>query len=174
MESCGLQIPAEIYAPGFYEEWYKPLVEEGYAMPENILDPGKVKMSDKAQGKKASGDSDSGSGDATPNRTYTGGDLVLADDEYCKIVIKGMGTYAEPNSNEQTLDSLGSGNTCYYKGIINDTHFENVIYAGKTMDDACLVIDGVTDVSQLGDVKGYISISNNETGEVLENIPYNL
>lgn len=86
----------------------------------------------------------------------------------------GFYSYAEPNSNEQTWDSIGTGNTCYYKGVICDTHFENVVNAGKTMDDTCLVIDGITDVSQLGEVEGYISITNNETGEVLNNYPYAL
>ena len=188
---------SEIHAPGFYQDWYKPLVDEGYAMPENILEPGTVKMNDlAAQGAK----SDKASDNETPTRKYEGGELVLADDEYCKIVITGMGpyeyndswvgyqisitnkadfsmgfySYAEPNSNEQTWDSIGTGNTCYYKGVICDTHFENVVNAGKTMDDTCLVIDGITDVSQLGEVEGYISITNNETGEVLNNYPYAL
>lgn len=38
------------------------------------------------------------------------------------------------------------------------------------MSDACLAIDGVTDTSQLGNVSGYISASNNDTGEVLNNV----
>jgi len=192
----------ELLIPGLYDSWYKPLVEEGYAMPKNIGDDGSVKM-DEAAGAKSPATDTEGQKESVGNAsasvsTYDGGELVLVDDEYCKVVIKGMGahpyneswigylvevtnkadfnilftSYAEPDTGVQTIDSLGTGNTCYYNGEKCKTHFSEVINAGMTNDKACLVIDGVTDVSQLGNIQGYVVIVNNETGEVLNNIPY--
>lgn len=194
--------PTMLY-PGLYQDWYKPLVEAGYAMPQNIGDEGSVMMADAAAAvntksedtnTEARTETDSG----VVESSYNGEEIVLLDDEYCKIVVMGTGcnpyndswigyvveltnktdftiyftSYAEPNQEEQTLESWGTGNTCYYKGEKCKTHFGENIKAGATMENACLAIDGVTDVSQLGNVKGYISVSNNETGEILSNVPY--
>lgn len=198
----------EMLIPGLYDEWYKPLVQQGYAMPDNFNDPGTVLMADAQAGDLSApaGDDSDSAGDAgsaalpTGGSTYDGSELVLLDDQYCKVVIKGYGcnpyneswigymveltnkadfninfsSYANPDTNEQTLDSLGTRNTCYFNGQECKTHFDNTINAGATMDNACLAIDGVTDISQLGNVTGYISVVNNETGEVLNNIPYSL
>jgi len=196
----------EMLTPGLYEDWYKPLVEAGYAMPKNIGDEGSVLMADaQTSGTvsvQESGDnegSEVASSEAQSGAsTYDGGELVLVDDENCKIVVKGMGShpyneswigylveltnktdhsiyftsYAEPDLKGQTIDSLGTGNTCVFKGEVTKTHFGETINADTTYDKACIVIDGVSDVSELGNVQGYISVSNNETGEVLNNVAY--
>jgi len=198
----------DMLTPGLYEEWYKPLVEAGYAMPQNIGDEGSVLMSEvQASGTASITGSEANEGKAATSSevssaqsTYDGGELVLVDDENCKIVIKGMGnhpyneswvgylveltnktdhslyftSYAEPDQQAQTIDSLGTGNTCIFKGEVTKTRFGETINAGTTYDKACIVIDGVTDVSDLGNVQGYISISNNETGQVLNNVAYSL
>lgn len=191
--------------PRGYEIWYKPLIDDGYAMPNNIGDAGSVKMdgsiSDAApitettdnQSSTASAPSD-----APVSGGYDGGELVLVDDEYCKITVTGTGcnanndawigyvmeiinktdnslyftSYAEPDLNGQTINDLGKGNTCFFGGSVTKTHMGYTLKGGKTMSDACLAIDGVTDTSQLNNVQGYISVSNNDTGEVLNNIPY--
>jgi len=198
----------EMLLPGLYYDWYKPLVEDGYAMPENIGDEGSVKMSDldsnaQANAPSSNSDTDSSAKEETSSApkggsTYDGSRMVLLDNEYCTVTVNGTGcnpyndswigymfeltnksdfsiyfaSYAEMDTNEQTLSSLGKGDTCYYNGELCKTHFGNTIKAGASMDNACLAIDGVTDVSQLGNVQGYIAVVNNETGEVLYNIPY--
>ena len=193
--------------PRGYEMWYKPLIDEGYAMPNNIGEAGTVKMGNASTGtSEPAVPSDSSDTEATPEAAaeeettggYDGGDLVLIDDEYCTITVKGTGSnpnndswigymmeivnktedtlyftsYAEPDLNSQTIGSLGKGNTCIYGGEMTKTHMGYSVKGGKTISDACLAIDGVTDVSQLKNVKGYISVSNNDTSEVLNNVPY--
>lgn len=214
----------EMLTPGTYEEWYKPMIEKGYAMPANVYDDGTVMMADVKPGESAlinpsagtltaSGDtSESGEDNSTDNAsaadinstlaslntTYDGGELVLVDDEYCKIVIKekgpfkyndqwfgytmditnkndfsmGVYSYCEEYKDVQELNSLGKGNTCIYNGQKTDTHFSNVVKPGMTMSDACLVVDGVTDANELQNVKGFIVITNNDADSLLENIPY--
>lgn len=196
----------EILVPEYYDKWYLPLINEGYAMPDNLGDEGSVTMAENEskflaypEGAGDKEDTDAGSADAPASSggTYDGSELVLCDDEYCKIVVNGMGcnpyndswigylvqltnktdfsvnfsSYAEPAQQEQTIDSLGTRSTCYFKGEKCKTHFDYTVNSGFTVDD-CIVIDGVTDVSQLGDVKGYICVVNNDTGEILNNVPY--
>ena len=190
--------------PRGYEIWYKPLIEDGFAMPNNIGDAGSVKMDGSSseaitttESTEAQAPSDASS-DIQVSGGYDGGELVLVDDEYCKITVTGTGTnanneawigyvmeivnktedslyftsYAEPDLNGQKLSDLGKGNTCFFGGTVTKTHMGYTLKGGKTMSDACLAIDGVTDTSQLSNVQGYISVSNNDTGEVLNNVPY--
>lgn len=190
--------------PRGYEMWYKPLIDDGYAMPNNIGDAGLVKM-DGSSAETASTETteeqtsaSNPSSAASAAGSYDGGELVLVDDEYCKITVTGTGSnpnndawigyvmeivnktenslyftsYAEPDLNGQKLSDLGKGNTCLFGGTVTKTHMGYTIKEGKTISDACLAIDGVTDTSQLGNVQGYISVSNNDTGEVLNNVPY--
>ena len=188
--------------PRVYDMWYKTLIDDGYAMPGNIGDPGSVKMDGSSTEAAAEPTDDASSADAPSNSpasgSYDGGELVLVDDEYCKITVTGTGSnpnndawigyvmeivnktdsslyftsYAEPDLNGQKITDLGKGNTCIYGGKVTATHMGYTLKGGKTMTDACLAIDGVTDTSQLGNVSGYISVSNNDTGEVLNNVPY--
>lgn len=193
--------------PRGYDIWYKPLIDEGYAMPNNFGDNGTVKMGDATTDSSVSStsaessDTESSTSAATNTQTtggYEGGELVLVDDEYCTITVTGTGcnpnndawigyvmeivnktddslyftSYAEPDLNGQKITDLGKGNTCFYGGAVTKTHMGYTLKGGKTMSDACLAIDGVTDISQLGNVQGYISVSNNDTGEVLNNVPY--
>lgn len=193
--------------PRGYDIWYMPLIAEGYAMPNNIGDEGTVKMGDDTAvsatpaAPSATADAQSNSNASDKQETsggYTGGDLLLVDDDYCTITVKGTGSnpsndawigymmeivnktdytlyftsYAEPDLNSQTISSLGKGNTCFYNGERTKTHMGYNVKGGKTISDACLAIDGITDVSQLGNINGYISVSNNDTGEVLNNVPY--
>lgn len=202
----------EELVPRGYEIWYKPLIDEGYAMPNNIGDAGSVKMdgsiSDTASSVESTGNLTAAEGDSQvtgdgksdlpASGGYDGGELVLVDDEYCKITVTGTGcnsnndawigyvmeivnktddslyftSYANPDLNGQTVSDLGKGNTCNFGGEVTKTHMGYTLKAGKTMSDACLAIDGVTDTSQLGNVTGYISVSNNDTGEVLNNVAY--
>lgn len=62
--------------------------------------------------------------------------------------------------------------TCYYNGVLTDTHFKKVLNAGASDDKSVLAIDGVTDVSQVENVKGYIKVWNNESEEVYGYYPY--
>lgn len=186
----------DMLIPPHYDEWYVGLVQDGYAMPVNIGEPGTVKMGEETA--TASAGTDSSNVAPSNGAAYDGSELVLVDDEYCKIVFNGMGaytynaewigylceitnkkdydinfsSYADPEPEVQTFDSIGTRSKCYYNGEKCKVHFDNSVNAGATMTDCCLVIDGVTDVSQLGNVNGYISVVNNETGEILESIPY--
>ena len=193
--------------PRGYNMWYKPLIDEGYAMPNNIGDAGVAKMDGSSLEASTAVATTDATDDQTPTDAspatpatggYDGGELVLVDDEYCKITVTGTGananndawigyvmeivnktddslyftSYAEPDLNGQKLSDLGKGNTCFFGGSVTKTHMGYTLKGGKTMSDACLAIDGVTDTSQLGNVSGYISVSNNDTGEVLNNVPY--
>lgn len=190
--------------PRGYEMWYKPLIDDGYAMPNNIGDAGLVKMDGSSTETASTETTEEQTPASNPSSaapaagSYDGGELVLVDDEYCKITVTGTGSnpnnnawigyvmeivnktgdslyftsYAEPDLNGQKLSDLGKGNTCLFGGTVTKTHMGYTIKEGKTISDACLAIDGVTDTSQLGNVQGYISVSNNDTGEVLNNVPY--
>lgn len=190
--------------PRGYDMWYKPLIDDGFAMPDNIGDAGSAKMDgsniDTATTTESTDNQapSSTASDSQVSGGYDGGELVLVDDEYCKITVTGTGSnpnndawigyvmeivnktddslyftsYADPDLNGQKLSDLGKGNTCIYGGSVTKTHMGYTIKGGKTISDACLAIDGVTDTSQLSNVNGYISVSNNDTGEVLNNVPY--
>lgn len=93
---------------------------------------------------------------------------------YYHYFLRKWGTYWDDVAADDT-ELVPRGYEIWYKPLIEavtPTHMGYTVKAGKTMSDACMAIDGVTDVSELGDVHGYISVSNNDTGEVILNIPY--
>jgi len=124
---------------------------------------------------------------------------VIVDNDMFKITVTGVGAY-EYNADwigytliieSKTDYTLGFGstaeeyaldadiysiknNTCYYNGEVTETHFKTMVKAGATDDKTVLAIDGITDVSQVKNVKGYIKVWNNETGgsDIIGYYPY--
>lgn len=129
--------------------------------------------------------------DEGENVTYP---YTLVDDEYVKIEVLGKGANPYNDSwigyklcltNKQDYSisfsstaeiiegqQLGGGDTCYYNGTLTKTHFGEVINPGIVYEKAVLAVDGVTEESQLQNVKGYIRVRNNSTGDVLGNHAY--
>lgn len=197
---------AEMNETYLYEDIFKPYEEKlasGEQPPYGFVNEyfnsnGTVVATNNTDSSDKSGDSDTAATGAEGGLdipAVNADNLVLVDDEYVKIEIKGKGVYQyndswigynvvvtnkmdndiciSAESEERTLnDKIGGGDTCFYKGQLNKTHFEAVIYPKVSDYEMVLAIDGVTDVSQVEDVSGYISLSNNDTGEYLAFYPY--
>lgn len=119
---------------------------------------------------------------------------VLVDNDKVKIVVKGTGVdkYNDSwigyileltNKTDHSVyftarnaildeNSWGGGDTCFFNGQKNKTHFSMVMNPGISDYELTLAIDGVTDVSQLKDVSGYIHVDDDETDELIGDFAY--
>ena len=119
---------------------------------------------------------------------------TIVDNEYVKVVA--LGTGANPynaswigfrleltNKTDKTLafssraepqqeGAMGGANRCYWNGTKTETHFKEMVNANTVYDLPVLAVDGVTDVSQLVNVTGYIHVTDNSNGDLIGDYPY--
>lgn len=125
-------------------------------------------------------------------------DYVIVDNDKFKVVATGKGVFEYneewigytlhlenktdttlgfcSTSEEYALDEEDifkiKNDTCYYNGVLTDTHFKKMLNAGASDDKSVLAIDGVTDVSQVENMKGYIKVWDNDSDETFGYYPY--
>jgi len=128
----------------------------------------------------------------------TAKDYVIVDNDMFKVVATGKGVFEYneewigytlhlENKTDQSICFYSTpeeyaldeedifkmkDNYCYYNGELTKTHFTKVLNPLASDDKSVLAIDGVSDVSQVENVKGYIKVLNNNTDEVYGYYPY--
>jgi len=138
------------YIPQYYDSWYLPLINDGYAMPENLLDEGTVKMDEKqttASSSDSSNKDDADKDDKAETASNTkGGDGITDKDTLCRAY---MWTKAYSTSHWDILftydafvDYIGTEGFLKEEGA---TATDPTYYLWQTEDKSVLLTVGFKD-----------------------------